>query len=79
MLERTFAGNRAIGPAQKSSPGGIHLRHRAEGMKEHPISYAASHGHAEIVTKLLDQGVDINYQDLDGLSPLALAAYGGAF
>lgn len=43
------------------------LRGRAEGIKEHPISYAASHGHAEIVAKLLDQNVDINYQDPDDL------------
>ncbi|ODM20942.1 hypothetical protein SI65_03995 [Aspergillus cristatus] len=63
----------------KSSPSRIHLRGRAEGIKERPISYAASHGHVEIVAKLLDQGVDINYQDPDSLSLFALAARGGHF
>lgn len=55
------------------------LRCRAEGMKEHPISYAASYGHVQIVTRLLYLGVDINYRDPDGLSPLALAAREGHF
>lgn len=55
------------------------LRIRAEGMKLHPISYAATYGHVQIVIRLLDLGVDINYRDPDGLSPLALAARKGHF
>lgn len=62
-----------------SPPSGNHLREPAEGMKEHPISYSASHGHIGVVSTLLELGVDINYQDPDGLSPVALAAREGHF
>lgn len=48
-------------------------------MKEHPISDAAAQGHLNIVEHLLDLGVDINYRDADGLTPLALAAREGHF
>jgi ankyrin repeat protein len=58
---------------------GTRLRSRAEGMKEHPISYAAMNGHIQIVSRFLDLGVDINYRDPSGLSPLALAAREGHF
>lgn len=54
---------------------GTRLRTPAEGMKEHPVSYASAYGHVRIVTCLL--GVDINYRDPNGLSPLDLAARGG--
>ncbi|CAI7571837.1 unnamed protein product [Penicillium glandicola] len=50
-----------------------------EDMKEHPISYAAARGHLKIVQHFLDLGVDINYRDRDGLTPLALAAREGHF
>lgn len=58
---------------------GTRLRSRAEGMTEHPISYAAMNGHLQIVSRFLDLGVDINYRDPSGLSPLALAAREGHF
>lgn len=50
-----------------------------ENMKEHPISHAAAQGHLNIVEHLLDLGVDINYRDADGLTPLALAVREGYF
>lgn len=40
---------------------------------EHPISYAAMLGHAEIVELLLKAGADIEYKDREGRSPLSLA------
>ncbi|KAJ5537172.1 hypothetical protein N7513_010358 [Penicillium frequentans] len=54
-------------------------RKRQPAHKKHPISYAAINGHVNIVAKLLDLGVNIDYQDLDGRSPLSLAVREGHF
>lgn len=56
-----------------------YLKRPASGLREHPISYAASNGHIEIVRILLQEGVDINFKDGRGRSPLALAARNGHF
>jgi ankyrin repeat protein len=45
--------------------------------KKHPISFAATHGHVNIVAKFIELGVDIDYKDPMGRNPLSLAARGG--
>jgi hypothetical protein len=49
----------------------------ADAMRDHPICHAAANGHGEFVQRLLEQGVDINFKDDRGTSPLALAARHG--
>lgn len=46
---------------------------------DHPICHAATSGQAEFVRKLIEYGVDINFKDVHGRSPLALAARQGHF
>ncbi|PLB36935.1 ankyrin repeat domain-containing protein [Aspergillus candidus] len=42
----------------------------------HPITIASQHGHAAIITVLLHHGVDPNYLDRSGRTPLELAVIG---
>ncbi|PKY01197.1 ankyrin [Aspergillus campestris IBT 28561] len=42
----------------------------------HPITLASQHGHAAIITVLLHHGVDPNYPDRSGRTPLELAVIG---
>lgn len=48
-------------------------------VKDHPIGRASRHGHVQVVDRLLALGVNINYKNSRGFSPLALAARGGHF
>ncbi|KAJ5984742.1 hypothetical protein N7481_006841 [Penicillium waksmanii] len=54
-----------------------YLRRPASGLREHPISHAASSGHVEVVQLLIQEGADVNFKDCHGRSPLALAALNG--
>ncbi|KAJ5226626.1 uncharacterized protein N7469_006632 [Penicillium citrinum] len=56
-----------------------YLRIPAFELREHPISYAATNGHMDIVQQLLQEGADINFKDRDGRGLLALAARNGHF
>jgi hypothetical protein len=58
---------------------GNQVRGQATYMLEHPICFAAINDHSSIVKLLIDQGVNIDYKDRDGRSPLALAARAGHF
>ncbi|KAJ5568845.1 Ankyrin repeat protein [Penicillium hetheringtonii] len=56
-----------------------YLRRPADGLREHPIPHGAINGHMDIVQLLLHKGANINFKDLHGRSPLALAALNGHF
>ncbi|KAL2807648.1 ankyrin repeat-containing domain protein [Aspergillus granulosus] len=49
----------------------------ADTKRDHPICHATTSGRAEFVRKLIEHGADINFKDIDGRSPLALASRQG--
>lgn len=59
--------------------GSSHPRLTLRGWEDHHITYAARNGHIQFVLKLIEIGVDINFKDGEGRSPLSLASRGGHF
>lgn len=47
--------------------------------RDHPIYHTTTSGQADFIQKLIENGADINFEDIYGRSPLALATHQGNF